>query len=102
VNALFARHLQSREFRPLPIPIAHRPEAALNPHADAPAIRAVAAQVRRQVPRDSDSLALTLPALIDACRCVAAVPGVPTRRRRVGTPIALVDLIRDGLVQGGV
>jgi hypothetical protein len=56
----------------LPIAIAYRPEAALNPHADAAAttIRAVAAQVRRQVPRDPDSLALTLPALIDACRIV--------------------------------
>jgi hypothetical protein len=72
VNTLFPDHLQSRDFRPLPIAIAYRPEAALNPHADAAAgtIRAVAAQVRRQVPRDPDSLALALPALIDACRVV--------------------------------
>jgi hypothetical protein len=72
VNALFPDHLQSRDFRPLPISIAYRPEAALNPHADAAAtaIRGVAAQVRRQIPRDPDSLALTLPALIQACRRV--------------------------------
>lgn len=46
--------------------------AALNPRPDAAAatIRSVAAQVRRQVPREADSLALTLPRLIDACRAV--------------------------------
>ncbi len=64
----------------MPIAIAYRPEAALNPRVEAAAatIRAVAAQVRRQVPREPESLALTLPALIEACgrvevngRCLA-------------------------------
>ncbi len=56
----------------MPIAIAYPAASALSPRLDAaaPAIRAVAAQVRRQVPREPDSLALTLPALIDACRAV--------------------------------
>ena len=56
----------------MPIEVAYLPSEALNsrPHAAAATIRAVAAQVRRQVPREPDSLALTLPALIDACRAV--------------------------------
>ena len=54
------------------IAIVYPAAAALSPRLDAAAstIRAVAAQVRRQVPREPDSLALTLPALIDACRAV--------------------------------
>ena len=54
------------------IAIAYPAAAALSPRQDAaaPAIRTVAAQVRRQIPREPDSLALTLPALIDACRAV--------------------------------
>jgi hypothetical protein len=54
------------------IAIAYPAGAALSPRLDAAAttIRAVAAQVRRQVPREPDSLALTLPTLIDACRAV--------------------------------
>jgi hypothetical protein len=56
----------------MPIEVAYLPSEALNsrPHAAAATIRAVAAQVRRQIPREPDSLALTLPALIDACRAV--------------------------------
>lgn len=52
--------------------IAYPPAAALHPRPDtaAPAIRAVAAQVRRQIPREADSLALDLPALLGACRSV--------------------------------
>lgn len=54
------------------IAIAYPAGAALSPRLDAAAttIRAVAAQVRRQVPREPDSLALALPTLIDACRAV--------------------------------
>jgi hypothetical protein len=56
----------------MPIAIAYPAAAALSPRQDAaaPAIRTVAAQVRRQIPREPDSLALTLPAMIDACRAV--------------------------------
>lgn len=56
----------------MPLAIAYPPAAALNARQDAAAaaIRAVAAQVRRQIPREPDSLALTLPALIGACRVV--------------------------------
>jgi hypothetical protein len=52
----------------MPIEVAYLPSEALNsrPHAAAATIRAVAAQVRRQIPREPDSLALTFPALIDA------------------------------------
>lgn len=52
--------------------IAYPPATALNPRPDAAAgaIRGVAAQVRRQVPREADSLALSLPTLIGACRAV--------------------------------
>jgi hypothetical protein len=56
----------------MPLTIAYPPAAALHPRPDtaAPAIRAVAAQVRRQVPREADSLALDMPALLEACRSV--------------------------------
>ena len=52
--------------------IAYPAAAPLIPSAGAAgaAIRAVAAQARRQIPCEPDSLALTLPALIDACRVV--------------------------------
>jgi hypothetical protein len=52
--------------------VAYPSSAALSTRMDvaATAIRAVAAQVRRQVVREPDSLALTLRALMDACRQV--------------------------------
>jgi hypothetical protein len=52
------------------IVIAYASEAALNPRLDraAPAIRTVAAQVRRQVPLAPGEIALSLPALVEACR----------------------------------
>lgn len=54
------------------IAIAYPTATALSPRQDVAvaAIRAVAAQVRRQIPRDADSLALTLSPLIDTCRAV--------------------------------
>jgi hypothetical protein len=54
----------------MPIVIAYAAEAALNPRLDraAPEIRAVAGQVRRQIPRVPDEIALALPALVEACR----------------------------------
>jgi hypothetical protein len=56
----------------MPIVIAYASEAALNPRLDraAPAIRTVAAQVRRQVPLASGEIALSLPALVEACRSI--------------------------------
>ncbi|MBX9751611.1 MAG: ImmA/IrrE family metallo-endopeptidase [Roseococcus sp.] len=56
----------------MPIEVAYAPGAALSSRTDAAAatIRGVAAQVRRQVPREPDSLAVTLLSLIDACRAV--------------------------------
>ena len=54
----------------MPIVIAYASEAALNPRLDraAPAIRTVAAQVRRQIPLVPGEIALSLPALVEACR----------------------------------
>jgi hypothetical protein len=56
----------------MPLSIAYPPATALSPRPEtaAPAIRAVAAQVRRQVPCEPESLGLNLPALVDACRSV--------------------------------
>ena len=56
----------------MPIVIAYASEAALNPRLDraAPAIRTVAAQVRRQIPLVPGEIALSLPALVEACRSV--------------------------------
>ena len=56
----------------MPIVIAYAPETALNPRLEraAPEIRAVAGQVRRQIPRAPDEIALALPALVEACRSV--------------------------------
>lgn len=56
----------------MPLTITYVPAEALNPRPTAAVatIRAVAAQVRRQIPREPDSLALTLPALTEACRTV--------------------------------
>ena len=47
----------------MPIVIAYASEAALNPRLDraAPAIRTVAAQVRRQIPLVPGEIALSLP-----------------------------------------
>ena len=52
--------------------VAYPAAAALNSQPDAAAtiIRSVAIQVRRQVPCEPDSLAVSLPALINACRVV--------------------------------
>lgn len=56
----------------MPIVIAYAADTALNPRLDraAPAIRAVAAQVRRQIPRPQDEFGLSLSALVEACRHV--------------------------------
>ena len=56
----------------MPLVIAYARETAFSPKPEraAPEIRAVAAQVRRQIPRAPDELALTLPALVETCRRV--------------------------------
>ena len=56
----------------MPLVIAYARETAFSPQPEraAPEIRAVAAQVRRQIPRAPDELALTLPALVETCRRV--------------------------------
>ena len=54
----------------MPLVIAYARETAFSPRLEraAPEIRAVAGQVRRQIPRAPDELALALPALVEACR----------------------------------
>lgn len=54
----------------MPLAISYPPAAALSARRDAaaPVIRAVAAQVRRQLPPDAEGLAVQLPALLAASR----------------------------------
>ncbi len=69
---MFPVYLQRRDHVPMTIAIAYPTATALSPRREvaAAAIRAVAAQVRRQIPLEGDSLAMALPTLIDACRVV--------------------------------